>query len=165
MAEALKVTPHEDAPGTGVRDADKVAGALADVVADTYRLILKTHATHWNVEGPLFHAVHELTEKQYNEMFEAVDDLAERVRALGRLTPMRFAGLIDASVVADLEGTPSAGEMIEALAADHARVAHRMHALAELAAGEKDIVTEDLAVARSAAHEKAAWMLRAIGRE
>lgn len=165
MTEALDVVPKDTSPETGVRDEDKVAEALADVVSDTYRLTIKTHAIHWNVEGPLFHAVHELTEEQYEDMFEAVDDLAERVRALGRLTPMRFAGLLEASVVTDLEGTPSAGDMIEALAEDHARVAKRMHALAELAGGQRDIVTEDLAVNRSAFHEKAAWMLRAIAKD
>ncbi len=164
MADALNVVPKPSDPATGVRDEDKVAEALADMVADTYRLTIKTHAIHWNVEGPLFHAVHEMTEEQYEEMFEAVDDLAERVRALGRLTPMRFKGLIDDSVVADMEGTPSAGEMVESLASDHARVAKRMHALAELAGGQRDIVTEDLAVSRSAFHEKAAWMLRAVAR-
>jgi starvation-inducible DNA-binding protein len=164
MAEALNVVPKDTSPGTGIRDVDKVAEALADVVADTYRLTVKTHAIHWNVEGPLFHAVHEMTEEQYEDMFEAVDDLAERVRALGRLTPMNFSALLDSSVVAEVEGKPTAGEMVESLAEDHARVAKRMHALAELAGGQRDIVTEDLAVNRSAFHEKTAWMLRAIAR-
>lgn len=162
MAEALNVVPRETRPETGVRDEDKVAEALADVVADTYRLTIKTHAIHWNVEGPLFHAVHEMTEEHYEDMFEAVDDLAERVRALGRLTPMNLSVLLESSVVSEVEGTPTAGAMIESLAEDHARVAKRMHALAELAAGQRDIVTEDLAVDRAAFHEKTAWMLRAL---
>ena len=165
MADALTVVPEENEVGTGVRDTAPVAAALSDTVIDTYRLIFKTHAYHWNVEGALFYSIHKLTEEQYEEMFGAVDVMAERIRALGKLTPMSFATLAHDSVIDDLDQTPSAREMVEDLAKDHARLAHRMHAAIKIAEKEHDDVTADLLTSRSAFHEKAAWMLRAIAAE
>ncbi|MEO0486140.1 MAG: DNA starvation/stationary phase protection protein [Pseudomonadota bacterium] len=162
MSEALKIVPSADAINTGVRDIEGIADGLADVLADTYRLIFKTHAYHWNITGPTFYSVHKLTEEQYENMFAAADELAERIRALGQLAPMRMADIVARSHIADPEQTPSAGEMVEDLAAEHERLAYRLHALVELVEGRKDPVTEDLATERSAFHEKAAWMLRAI---
>lgn len=162
MSDTLKIVPTADEISTGVRDVPGIADGLADVLADTYRLIFKTHAYHWNVTGPAFYSIHKMTEDQYENMFTAADELAERIRALGQLAPMRMADIIARSHIDDLEKTPSAGEMIEDLAADHERLAHRLHALIELVEGRKDPVTEDLATERSAFHEESAWMLRAI---
>lgn len=162
MSSALDVVPEEQTVKTGVRNPDAVSGGLADVLSDTYALILKTHACHWNVEGPLFFSVHTLTEEQYTDMFDAADDLAERIRALGRLAPMHIPTIIETSVVNDFPPSPSAGQMCSALAEDHQRIAKRLHALIVVAEEENDAVTADLATARSAFHEKAAWMLRAL---
>ena len=164
MTDALNVVPETDKVATGVRDVEGIAEGLCDVLADTYRLVFKTHAYHWNVEGPLFYAVHNLTEEQYEEMFEAADVLAERIRALGRMAPSRIEEIVKTSVVKDEKDLPSAGEMCHDLANDHERVAHRFHALVELAASRDDPVTDDLATGRSAFHEKAAWMLRALAK-
>lgn len=162
MSHALNIAPAASAVETGVRNTNGVATGLANVLADTYRLVFKTHAYHWNVEGPLFYAVHTLTEAQYEEMFAAADELAERIRALGHLAPMTFAEITEKSKLGDRSGVPTAGVMIADLAADHETIAHRLHALAQLAGKNKDIVTEDMATARSAFHEKAAWMLRSL---
>jgi len=162
MSEALNVVPKVEPIATGVRDPEAIADGLADVLADTYRLIFKTHAYHWNVTGPTFYSVHKLTEEQYENMFTAADELAERIRALGQLAPTRMDDIMARSRIEDLEVTPSAGEMIEDLASDHQNLAHRLHALVELVEARKDPVTEDLATERSAFHEEAAWMLRAI---
>lgn len=164
MADALNVVPETSAVKTGVRDVVPIADGLANVLADTYRLMFKTHACHWNVEGPLFYSIHNLTEEHYEDMFAASDDLAERIRALGEMAPMSLEDILKRSVIEDPSGTPSAGAMCEHLARDHERVAHRLHALIEITDGRKDAVTEDLATARSAFHEQAAWMLRAIAR-
>lgn len=164
MTEALNVVPETNAVETGVRDTEAIADSLCDVLADTYRLIFKTHAYHWNVEGPLFYSVHNLTEEQYGDMFEAADELAERIRAVGHIAPHRMKTIMDTSVVSDPEALPSAGDMCEDLASDHERIAHRFHALVDLAGGHDDPVTDDLATARSAFHEKAAWMLRALAK-
>ncbi|GAB5375983.1 MAG: Dps family protein [Acuticoccus sp.] len=162
MSKALNVVPSNHAVETGVKNTKKIATGLADVLSDTYALILKTHAYHWNVEGPLFYGVHNLTEEQYENMFSAADELAERIRALGHLAPMKLTATIESSVIEDKSKAPTAIEMCADLAADHERVAHRLHALIEIAEDNKDAVTADLATARSAFHEKAAWMLRAI---
>ncbi len=164
MTDALNVVPQKDSVDTGVREADAIAEGLCDVLADTYRLVLKTHGYHWNVEGPLFYAVHNLTEEQYEEMFKAADVLAERVRALGRIAPFQLNQIMEASVVEDKKELPSAGEMCLDLASDHERLAHRLHALVDLSDEHNDPVTEDLATARSAFHEGAAWMLRALAK-
>ncbi len=161
MAQEMKVVPQADKVKTGVEDAKLLAEGLAKAVADTYRLVFKTHAYHWNVEGPMFFSIHHLTEEQYEEMFAAADLLAERMRALGQLAPMSLTEIMKLSVIEDLKKTPSAQEMVEDLARDHATVARRFHDLIELAEEHRDPVTADLATARSAFHEQAAWMLRA----
>jgi starvation-inducible DNA-binding protein len=164
MTNALNVVPSSDEINTGVENTQTMAQGLEHMLADTYRLIFKTHAVHWNVEGPMFYAVHNLTEEQYDDMFEAADELAERIRALGHLAPASLSAVISHSVVQDDENPTSAGEMCENLAADHERVARRMHTLIKIADNAADPVTEDLATARAAFHEKAAWMLRAISK-
>jgi starvation-inducible DNA-binding protein len=164
MTDALKVVPSDDKISTGVRDTAALADGLADVLSDTYRLVFKTHAYHWNVEGPLFYSVHKLTEEQYENMFHAADELAERIRALGELAPMQMADIMARSKVEDRNGKLSAEEMVSDLANDHERVANRLHTLIELTEGRHDPVTEDLATARSAFHEQAAWMLRALAK-
>ena len=145
-------------------DDGPVADVLASVLAETYRVMFKTHAYHWNVERPLFDSIHNLTEEQYENMFEAADELAERIRSLGKMAPMSMSEIIERSIIEDKTQQPSAGEMCEDLAAEHERVAHRLHALVELTEERKDVVTEDLATERSAFHEQAAWMLRAIAK-
>ena len=82
MTDSLKVVPSTDSVSTGVRDTEALAEGLGDILADTYRLVFKTHAYHWNVEGPLFYSVHKLTEEQYENMFAAADELAERIAQL-----------------------------------------------------------------------------------
>jgi len=162
MTGALNVKPQIAPVETGVRDTTPIAEGLSDVLADTYRLTLKTHIYHWNVEGPLFFSLHNLTEAQYQDMFAAADELAERIRALGHLTSGKISGVLSDSAIDDLGQMPSAGEMCKDLERDHMRLAHRLHALIELAEARKDMVTGDLATERAAFHEKAAWMLRAM---
>jgi starvation-inducible DNA-binding protein len=164
MTDAMDVVPAAEAVKTGVRDVKPLAKALAEALADTYRLVFKTHAYHWNVEGPMFFSIHHLTEAQYEDLFAAADDLAERIRSLGQLTPLTLNEIIAASVVKDAKSLPSAQAMVEDLVSDHEQVAKRMHALIELAEKHKDPVTADMVTGRSAFHEKAAWVLRATAK-
>ncbi len=164
MADAMKVVPAASKVKTGVTNVAPVVEGLRGVLADTYRLLFKTHAYHWNVEGPLFHSIHVLTEAQYGDLFAAADDLAERIRALGELAPMALSEITEASIVKDAAKALSAHDMVDDLAKDHSAIARRMHALIETADGHDDPVTADLATARSAFHEKAAWMLRATAK-
>ncbi|MEO1138171.1 MAG: DNA starvation/stationary phase protection protein [Pseudomonadota bacterium] len=164
MSDALNVVPSANQVETGVRNTETVSEALGDILADTYHLTFKTHAYHWNVEGPLFYSIHNLTEEHYENMFAAADDLAERIRALGHLAPASMKDIVARSRVDDSSAKTSAVEMVTDLAGDHERLAHRLHALIEIAAEAKDPVTEDLSTERSAFHEQAAWMLRAIAK-
>ncbi len=159
---ALDVVSRPHDPKIGVEHRKAVAGALADCLADTYLLTIKTHGVHWNVMGPLFHAIHEMTEEHYGDMFEAADVMAERIRALGALAPSNVRAMLDRTEIRENGEASSAGAMIEELAQDHETVARRMHRLAEAAGEAGDIVSEDLAVERSAFHEKSAWMLRSL---
>ncbi|SEK20505.1 Dps family protein [Pacificibacter marinus] len=162
MTQALKPTPEVVDIKTGVTDAKAVAKELSKVLADTYNLTIKTHAVHWNVEGPMFYAVHNLTEGQYGELFAAADVIAERIRALGHLTAMSPKELLKGSVVTDIGDVADAITLCNSLAEDHSKVAKRLHDVIEKAGKAGDPVTEDLATARAAVHEKAAWMLRAL---
>ncbi|GAA3853025.1 DNA starvation/stationary phase protection protein [Celeribacter arenosi] len=161
MAKALKSVAKVKDFDTGTKDTSKVANGLADVLSDTYRLLIKSHIYHWNVEGPMFYPIHQLTETQYNNLFAATDELAERIRALGHVAPSKIGDVVGDHAVGETDGKMTAEEMIADLAEDHERVAHRLHALIETAEGANDPVTADLATARSGFHEKAAWMLRA----
>lgn len=162
MTNALKPMPETVEVRTGVDDAKTVARELAKVLADTYSLTIKTHAVHWNVEGPLFYAVHNLTEAQYGDLFDAADVIAERIRALGHLTAMSPQALLKDSVVADITKADDAISLCESLAEDHGKVAKRLHGVIAKSEEASDPVTADLATARAAFHEKAAWMLRAL---
>ncbi len=164
MTSALNVVPSDDDINTGIADTEAMAQGIEHMLADTYRLIFKTHAVHWNVEGPMFHAVHSLTEEQYTNLFAAADEIAERIRALGHLAPATLSSIVSHSVVQDDERPTSAGGMCEDLAADHERVARRLHSLIQTAEEARDPVTADMATARAAFHEKSAWMLRAISK-
>jgi starvation-inducible DNA-binding protein len=149
---------------TGVEDTKSAAKILAGSLADTYSLLIKTHAVHWNVEGPMFFAVHNLTEAQYGDLFAATDVIAERIRALGHLTATSPKDLLSDTVVSDIKAPKDAVEMCEDLATDHSAVANRLHDVIEAAEEARDPVTADLATARAAFHEKAAWMLRALAK-
>ena len=164
MKDAMQVVPAPENVKTGVQRVKPVAKALAEALADTYRLVFKTHAYHWNVEGALFYPIHTLTETQYENMFAAADEIAERSRALGQIAPSTLNDVIEASIVKDADTLPSAQEMVEDLAADHEKVAKRMHKVITLAEVHEDPVTADLMTARSAFHEQAAWMLRATAK-
>lgn len=156
---AVTAQPH--APETSIEHRKLLADGLAAALADTYLLMVKTHAHHWNVMGPMFHAVHILTQEQYENMFEAVDVMAERIRALGLLAPSNISEMSKSSEIKDATQDRTARDMVAELASDHEACARRLRRLAQASAENGDIVTEDLSVERCAFHEKAAWMLRA----
>ena len=162
MADGLDVVPSGDEPKIGIENREEITAGLGEVLADTYRLVLKTHGYHWNVEGPLFYSIHQLTEEQYKDLFEAADTLAERMRALGVLAPFTLGQITADSLVRDADALPSARGMVEDLASDHERVAARFRDLSEKADDLHDPSTADLCNGRGAFHDKAAWMLRAI---
>ncbi|GAB4521544.1 MAG: non-specific DNA-binding protein DpsA [Parvularculaceae bacterium] len=149
--------------GIDADDRMKVAGELKRVLADTYTLYLKTHNYHWNVTGPMFQTLHVLFEEQYNEMWIAVDELAERIRALGASAPGSYRQFAELTTVEDAEAdVPDAETMIRNLVRGHEAVVKSARAALDVADDADDAATEDLLTQRIQIHEKTAWMLRSL---
>lgn len=149
---------------TGIAPAARkqLSQGLVEALGSTYKLLVKTHVYHWNVVGPLFLPLHELTEEQYKELFEAADIIAERIRALGHPTPLAFEDFAPSSPVEEETRDRSAASMVAQLVADHETIARRLRELASVADEADDWVTADMLTDRLNFHEKASWMLRAI---
>jgi starvation-inducible DNA-binding protein len=152
--------PKELRLGENVRK--EIAGGLARVLADSYALYLKTHNFHWNVEGPRFHGLHMMFEGQYKELAGAVDEIAERIRALGQYAPGSFGQFARLASVKDEDSVPAADDMVRRLAADHEAVTKTIHSMLPSAQEAGDEVTVGLLVDRLAVHEKTIWMLRSM---
>ncbi|MEM7701298.1 MAG: DNA starvation/stationary phase protection protein [Pseudomonadota bacterium] len=142
-------------------DRDLAADALAILLADTYTLYLKTHGYHWNVEGPPFQQLHALFMEQYVEMWNAVDELAERIRALGRFAPSSYSQMASLSSLKEETGQPDWKTMVANLARGHEEVAKSAREVLRVAGEIGDDATADVVTPRVTLHEKAAWMLRA----
>jgi starvation-inducible DNA-binding protein len=137
-----------------------VVQALTHLLADSYSLYLKTHNFHWNVTGPMFTTLHTLFETQYTDLALAVDEIAERIRALGAPVPGSFTEFKKLAVVKESIGPVSAKEMIATLVKDQATVAAAARKVIEAAEPGADFATADLGTRRMDVHEKNAWMLR-----
>ncbi|MCB2223748.1 MAG: DNA starvation/stationary phase protection protein [Actinobacteria bacterium] len=139
----------------------RINGTLERLLADTYTLYLKTQNYHWNVTGPMFRALHLMFEEQYIELRDAVDEIAERIRSLGFVSPGSFAEFSGLTQIAEGKGTEDAMQMVRNLAEGHEAAARRARAVVEEAEPAGDVATADLATVRIETHEKTAWMLRA----
>lgn len=139
---------------------EQVVQALSRLLASSYTLYLKTHNYHWNVTGPMFTTLHTLFEREYTELALAVDEIAERIRALGHPAPGSYAEFARLSLVAEAQGVPPAMQMVSQLVEDQQLVTDAARALRKAAAAADDDASEDLAVRRIEVHEKNAWMLR-----
>ena len=143
------------------QSTEKLADALARLLADTYVLYLKTHGYHWNVTGRFFRSLHLMFEEQYLELREAVDEIAERIRALGPMAPGSYRELAGLATVPDEAGVPEALAMVRHLAEGHEIAARTAADVGRIAEADRDLATADLATRRIAIHDKTAWMLRA----
>lgn len=135
----------------------QIAQGLSRLLADTYAVYLKTHGYHWNVRGPNFSSLHTLFMGQYTEMWNAIDLIAERIRALGEPAPQGYAAFAKLSTIRDGDPGQTAEAMLNELLADH----HTLIATAKAARDGADDVTAAIIDARVDAHQKHAWMLRA----
>lgn len=144
-----------------IEHSKEVANELAKLLAESYTLYLKTHKYHWNVTGPHFHSLHLLFEQEYTELATAVDEIAERIRALGHKAPGSYTEFAKLSEVKDDDGDPDAETMLSNLAQDHRKVAERANHVMKLAGEHEDEGSAALANDRITVHEKAAWMLSA----
>lgn len=135
---------------------------LSQHLADTYILYLKTQNFHWNVVGPQFHSLHEMFETQYQELAEATDSLAERIRALKHHAPGSFEQFKKIATLSEATSVPKANDMIKQLLADHETIAKNMHESLSVFESEDDDVSEDMIIERVEYHQKIAWMLRSL---
>ena len=148
--------------GIGEKERGEIAQGLARLLADTFTLYLKTHNFHWNVTGPMFQTLHLMFEQQYNELWLAVDLVAERIRALGHFVPATYKDFARLASVKEDEGVPAATEMVRQLVEGHETTARTARSVIELAEGANDAPTADLLTERLQVHEKTAWMLRSL---
>jgi starvation-inducible DNA-binding protein len=139
----------------------EIVGRLERLLADTYTLYLKTQNYHWNVEGPMFRALHLMFEEEYIELRDAVDLIAERIRSLGELAPGSFSEFAGLTTIPEGTGDTQAMDMVRGLAEGHEAAARTARDVVRAAEGAGDVATADLATTRIETHEKTAWMLRA----
>ena len=148
--------------GIDDKSREDIAAGLARVLADTYTLYLKTHNFHWNVTGPMFNTLHLMFEQQYNELWTATDEIAERIRALGHPAPGSYSQFAHLSTVKEETGVPRAEGMIRQLVEGHETVARTARSIFPVAEAANDEPTADLLTQRLQIHEKTAWMLRSM---
>ncbi|MEM1294217.1 MAG: DNA starvation/stationary phase protection protein [Verrucomicrobiota bacterium] len=137
-----------------------IVESLRLVVADMYALIGQTHLCHWNVRGTSFFSLHTAFEGQYNELFVAVDEVAERIRAKGALAPGGLANLAQLAGIEEIAEDSTAQDMVKHLVSANEKLLTDLRAARDLAGEEHDSETEDLMIARIQVHEKTVWMLK-----
>ncbi len=148
----------------GISDGDreKIVRGLSALLADSYTLYLMTHNFHWNVTGPQFNSLHLMFMGQYTEQWNALDIIAERIRALGYPAPGTYKEFVKLASIKEVDGVPKTDDMIRHLVAAQeatARTARKLFSVVE-AAGDQP--TADLLTQRLEIHEKTAWMLRSL---
>ena len=141
---------------------EEIAQGLSKLLADTYTLYLKTHNFHWNVTGPMFNTLHVMFEEQYNELWMAIDVIAERIRSLGSYAPGSHAKFQSLSSIDEATDVPKATDMIRLLVQGHETVAKTARSVLPASENGRDEATADLLVQRLQVHEKTAWMLRSM---
>lgn len=148
----------------GISDKNRaeVAGELSKMLADSYTLYLMTHNFHWNVTGPMFNTLHQMFMTQYTEEWTALDNIAERIRALGHYAPGTYAQYAELSSITEPKSVPEALEMVKMLMEGNEAVAKTARAAFQKADKANDQPSADLLTQRLDIHEKNAWMLRSL---
>ncbi len=148
--------------GIEEKDRRRIAEGLSKLLADSYTLYLQTHNFHWNVKGPMFRTLHLMFEEQYTELAQAVDLIAERIRALGFPAPGTYAEFIELSSIKEVRGVPDAQKMIEILIDGQEAIVRTARSVFPTVDEAGDEPSADLLTQRMQTHEKAAWMLRSL---
>ena len=146
------------------KSLDQVAESLRLVLADTFVLYMKTYAIHWNYQGDKFFSVHKMTEEHYEELAEAIDEIAERIRALGKAAPISLSTILASSDLQELERNMAGTDdksLID-LISSHTLLSKRAHESAEICETMGDLYSHDLMVSRIGNHDKAVWMLQSF---
>ena len=157
-------TAKSPAINIGISDAgrEKIVRGLSALLADSYTLYLMTHNFHWNVIGPQFNSLHAMFMGQYTEQWNARDVIAERIRALGHPAPGTYKEFVKLASIKEVEGVPTADEMIRHLVSAQEATARTARKLFPVVEAANDQPTADLLTQRLEVHEKTAWMLRSL---
>ena len=148
--------------GISEKNRKAIADGLCHLLADSYTLYLKTHNFHWNVTGPMFSTLHTMFMEQYTEIWNALDEIAERIRALGFYAPGTYKEFAKLASIQETEGVPNAQEMIKELVKGQEAVSKTARTIFPLVDTAADEPTADLLTQRMQIHEKNAWMLRSL---
>jgi len=148
--------------GMSEGDRAKIAAGLSGLLADSYTLYLMTHNYHWNVTGPMFNTLHLMFMEQYTEQWNALDLIAERIRALGHPAPGTYKQFVKLATIKETEGVPKAMDMVRDLVSAQEATARTARKLFPLVEKANDQPTADLLTQRLEVHEKTAWMLRSL---
>ena len=148
--------------GISSDDRKKITDGLSALLADSYTLYLMTHNFHWNVKGPMFNTLHNMFMDQYTEQWTALDVIAERIRALGFPAPGTYKEFVKLASIEEIEGVPSAEEMIRHLVIAQEATARTARKLFPVVDAADDQPTADVLTQRIDVHEKTAWMLRSL---
>jgi starvation-inducible DNA-binding protein len=149
--------------GINEKDRANIANGLSKLLADTYTLYLTTHNFHWNVTGPMFNTLHTMFMTQYTELWNAVDPIAERIRALGHFAPGSYKDFEKLSSLKDAPSKPpKALEMVKILVEGHEAVARTARSVFKAVDIANDQPSADILTQRIDIHEKTAWMLRSL---
>jgi len=148
--------------GINAKDRSTIANGLSRLLADTYLVYLKTHNFHWNVEGPMFQTLHDMFMQQYTETWNAIDAIAERIRALGHYAPGTYKEYAKLARVKETDGVPTAKKMVQLLIDGQEAIVKTAREVIPLADKANDEPTLDLLTQRMQIHEKNAWMLRSL---
>ncbi|MDO9422388.1 MAG: Dps family protein [Herminiimonas sp.] len=148
--------------GISEKDRAKIAQGLSGLLADSYTLYLMTHNFHWNVKGPMFTSLHTMFMAQYTEQWNALDLIAERIRALGYPAPGTYKEFVKLASIKEIDGVPKAMDMVSHLVNAHEATARTARALFDTVDKASDEPTADLLTQRLDVHEKTAWMLRSL---
>jgi starvation-inducible DNA-binding protein len=161
MASKKTQTPEIDI-GIAEGERKKIVTGLSALLADSYTLYLMTHNFHWNVTGPQFNSLHIMFMNQYTEQWNALDVIAERIRALGFPAPGTYKEFVKLASIKEVEGVPKANDMIRHLVAAQEATARTARKLFDTVDKANDQPTADVLTQRIDVHEKTAWMLRSL---
>lgn len=148
--------------GISNKERKAITDGLSALLADSYMLYIKTHNFHWNVEGPMFNTLHTMFMDQYTELWNALDTLAERIRALGEYAPGSYKQFAALTSIEESDKVPKAEKMIQELIKGHETVIQTARKLLPICDDAHDDVTAGVLTDRLEIHEKTSWMLRSL---
>jgi starvation-inducible DNA-binding protein len=148
--------------GESNSSSKKLTDSLNQVLADSYALMSLTHLAHWNVEGPNFFSLHTAFQTQYEELFTAVDEIAERVRALGAYAIGGLGKFAQVAGMKEFAAPLSQEDFVKQLITANQKLIDDAVKARDLAGELADSESEDLMIGRITLHQKTVWMLKSF---